>query len=347
MSLGDHLTMEVSVPHTTQRLALDGLVINRKLARRLPPGVAFRYRVLPLAEDNGCITVAMADPDDTAARVAVAAALGNRLYIVQAAPQVIDSLLIEIWPEQADHPMRLLVYHQASPIADQVQAYAHYLSDLLGGQLTDFQRVAGPDATFEDLIEEGGRGHDLIIFGEPDQSLVERLLSGPADLKASELMPTSLLIARRSRWPLRRLLLISRGSETDHVAVDWTTRLAQPSQAAVTVLAVVPDMPTMCTPATQIGCGLADWLATDTILGQQLRRIAQHLERWGTEGTLRFRQGPPDRQIQHEVAQADYDLILIAADPASWWLRRLQGELISPLLRRANRPVLIAKPTIA
>lgn len=339
--------MEALAHRIAHHLALDSLVMNPRLARRLPPALAFRYHALPVAEDRGRITVAMADPNDTTARAAVSAALGTRLYVVQADPTAIDGLLTEIWPEETQHVLRLLVHHQASPIADEVQAYAQYLADLLDGHLIDLQTAAGTDATFDDLVEEIGNSHDLVIFGEPDQSPLERLLSGPADLRASEQMSTSVLIVRQPRWPLRRMLLVTRGYETDNVAVDWIIHLAQPSNAAVTVLAVLPDVPAMCNQAARMQCGLADWLATDTPLGQQLRRIVQRLVNWGAEGTLRFRQGSPEQQIWGEVTEGDYDLIVITADHPSWWLRRLLGELVTPLLRWANRPVLIAKPMIS
>ena len=48
----------------TAYLTLDELTADRELARRLPPDLAWRYHALPLAEDNGRVTVAMADPDD-------------------------------------------------------------------------------------------------------------------------------------------------------------------------------------------------------------------------------------------------------------------------------------------
>ena len=38
------------------------------------------------------------------------------------------------------------------------------------------------------------------------------------------------------------------------------------------------------------------------------------------------------------------DLIVIAADPGDWWMRRLLRELIKPLLRWIDRPVLVTKP---
>jgi len=338
--------MNVSFTRDSKHLALDSLVINPKLARRLPPAIAFRYHALPLAEGRRRITVAMADPDDETAIEAITKALGREPYIVKSESSAIDSLLAEIWPDETYRSWRLLAYHPASPVADQLQAYAERLGELLGGHLHDLQETTGDDASFNDLVH-AAHGYDLIIFGEPHQNLVERLLSGRADLKAADLMPTSVLIVRQPRWPLRRILFITRGHAIDDVAVDWTTHLAQASNAAITVLAVAPDRLPMWSQGTCMQCGLADWLATDTPLGRQLRRINQRLINTGTESTLRFRQGSPERQIQCEVVEGDYDLIVIAADPSNWWLRRLLGELVTPLLDVTDTPVLIAKPATA
>lgn len=337
----DDLIAEAIAPCTAKHLALDRLVINPKLARRLPSALAFRYHALPLAEDNSCITVAMADPDDALARAAIAAALGAKLYVVQADPAAIDGLLAETWPEASQHPLRLLVYHQDNSLNGEVCAYAEHLSRMLDGRLTHLQSVA--PAAIDDLVGEAEPGYDLVILGEPDgQYTLERLLSSPATAEPSPSAPISLLIAQRPRWPLKRLLLVTRGYETDDAAVDWITRLAQPSRAAVTVLAVVPEMPTtMSNPAPRLQCGLADWLTTDTALGQQLRHIAQRLANWGTAGTLRFRQGPPEQQIRCEIAEEDYDLIVVANDHSSWWLRQLLGELIPDLMSWIDRPIMI------
>jgi nucleotide-binding universal stress UspA family protein len=57
-------------------LTLDNLTADPKLARRLPPDLATRYHALPLTEDNGRITVVMADPEDSEGREAVVIAAG-------------------------------------------------------------------------------------------------------------------------------------------------------------------------------------------------------------------------------------------------------------------------------
>jgi len=55
------------------------------------------------------------------------------------------------------------------------------------------------------------------------------------------------------------------------------------------------------------------------------------------------RQGDPVAQIRNEVRAHVYDMSVIAAEPTSGWERWLMGEVVSPLLRWADRPVLVAR----
>ena len=55
--------------HAPVFLSLDTLTPNRDVALSLPGDVARRYHALPIAQDNGRVTVVMANPgDQTAAR---------------------------------------------------------------------------------------------------------------------------------------------------------------------------------------------------------------------------------------------------------------------------------------
>ena len=327
-------------------LTLDKLIVNRKVARRLSPALAFRYHAIPVGKANGSITVAMANPYDHTACEEIAEALAAELFVVQGDPVAIDEQLIELWPAEASHRLRFLVSHRDSPIAEEIQAYARYLGDLLKAQLTDSMGADRPETTFDELAEDAKHNINLVIFGEPCQSLIGKLVTGPAGCRAAEHIPTSILITRCPRWPLRKILLITRGQGLDNVAVDWIIRLAQPSGAAVTVLAIQPPLSGPDSRA-MAGGGVSDWLTTDTPLGQQLRRIAQQLVNWEIEGKLRFRQGPPDWQIKSEVNEGEYDLVVLAADPEDWWTRRILGRLVGPLLHWIDRPVLVAKPAAA
>jgi nucleotide-binding universal stress UspA family protein len=338
--------MKAARDRTIGYLTLDKLTINRKVARRLPPALAFHYHAIPVGKANGSVTVAMAHPEDRTACEVIAEALEAELYVVQSDPVAIDEQLAELWSAETGLTLRMLLYHHDSPNSAEIQAYGCYLGDLLQVQLTDCRSANGADVTFDDLVEQARQNYNLIIFGEPDQSLIGRLVGGSVGCKAADQLPASVLIARSPRWPLRNILLVTRGQGFDNIAVDWIIRFAQPSGATVTVLAVQPPMSGADSRALASG-GLSDWLATDTPLGQQLGRIARQLVNWEIEGRLHFRQGLPDWQVKTEISEGDHDLVVLAADPEDWWRRRIVGRLVSPLLGWIDRPVLIAKSAIA
>ncbi|UCC64360.1 MAG: universal stress protein [Anaerolineae bacterium] len=335
--------------HRTRHLNRDDLAVNPRLARRLPPDLAWRYRALPVAEESGRITVAMADPDDAAAREAIEAALGTACCAVRGNPAAIEALLRELWPQEATRPLRLLVCVQAGPAADELQNYAQAIGSLLDARLDGWPVAGDMDATLDALTKATEQAdYDLIILGQLSQTLVQRLLSAVVAHMAPGWRPTSLLLARRPRWPLKRLLLVMQGQEVDNLVVDWVVRLARPSAAAVTVLRWV--LPTSSpsrgeVPAQQ---GLNALLTADTALGQQMRRVSQRLVNWEIESRLRFCQGPPGQRIHRELAEGNYDLIAVAAELARTGLGKKShlGELTTLLLCWADQPVLIVGPTI-
>jgi nucleotide-binding universal stress UspA family protein len=288
------------------------------------------------------------DPDDAAARETVITALGMEPGVARGDPATVDAFSVEVWPKETHRPLRLLVCPQAGSIAGEVRAYAQAVGELLGAHISYFHTPARTGVALDALVGEVERaGYDLVIFGERDQSLVERLLLGWEDRRAAEQVSASLLIARRPRWPLRRVLLIIQGEEGDDAVVDWIVRLARPSDADVTILTVIPPVPAMYHSMARMQQGLMAVLASDSTLGQQMRRAAQQLADWEIRSTLRLCQGPPDWLIHREMVQGDYDLVAVAAERHCRWLRWLLGELVAPVLCWADRPVLITRPTAA
>lgn len=270
---------------------------------------------------------------------------------------VVDGLPFDLaWrphvpPLVSDRGPVTVVVANHEPLPAELWAYAQGLSALLGGQL---QRAT---ATQElDTAGHDGLGEcDLVILGKGSRPLLRCLLAGHgadgitprSQVASSRQDPASLAIlaARNPSLPLARILLVLCGGSADQAAVNWTLRLACPSAAAVTVLAVVPSVQAMYHGLARMRQSLRSVLSTDTPLSRQMRDTAQRLVDAGVSSALRLRQGPPEQEICREMAEGDYDLAIMATCPCRWWLRQLRSDPVCSLLRWVDRPVLFVEPT--
>jgi nucleotide-binding universal stress UspA family protein len=322
-------------------LEVRNLRIEPHLARRLPVSLARRYHAIPVAEENGKITVVMADPDDLRAQKAVISSLGLDACMVRGDGVDIDALIEEIWSgnSQTPPPLELLVYpppprkareYSSSGIeAGEVCAYARVLGKLMNARVTEFP--AGVQPNPQVLVNEARcLDPDLVICGMRERGLFKRL-------------PTSLLVVPSSRLPIKRILLLVKGQAGEEIALDWALRLARPSGARVTVLVILPPVPLMYSGLGSMQYKLSELLATETPLGKRLRQVAQKLLEGEIDSTLRLRTGTFEMQIQSELWSTSYNLVVLPADSSqpirSWWF----DGLVEPLLRTTDRPILIAK----
>lgn len=307
-------------------LALDRLKVNPGVALRLPFSLACRYRALPVAEADGQITVAMADPGDPEARTAILAALDGPACLVSGDPLVIDMLLAEIWPGESCHSLQVAVYIPPDPagtIGSAVIAYAEGLGCLLK---TPIRHTEEPDAV---------ASCDLVVMPDPAPSR-SPVIPG----SSWPLLDRAALIAYQAHWPIRHVLLLILGIEADpahEAAVAWTVRLARPSAAVVTILAVAPPG----LPADS-ETGLSAWLTASTTAGGQIKRAAGLLVEAGIEGRLRLRQGQPELELVQELAETEYDLAVLVLPTADTGRTASNGEPgVMKVLRRAQCPMLI------
>jgi nucleotide-binding universal stress UspA family protein len=339
VEMGEQCARELGEFDMARTLVLDHLDPDPIVARRLCPSLAFRHRALPLAEADQRVTVAMADPSDTAARKAVAGALGSEPCVVQSDPAAIAVHLSQIWHQADQTPPKLLVYDPGDANAEEASLYAEYVGTLLRASL-DYVPAG---CSLHTVIEAASHDHELVICGEPDQSFVDRLLQGLPGRRALDRLPTSLLFVRRPHWSLRRVLLVVQNEASDDSAADWALRLAGSSGAVVTVLAVVPPVPAMYHGLASLKSGLAELLTADTALGRQMRWMARQLVDKHIEGKLRLRQGTPLWETRREAVEGGYDLVVVAAAAQGGLRRMLLGELALSLLRVIDRPLLIAR----
>ncbi len=244
------------------------------------------------------------------------------------------------WEEEPCRARQVLVVAFPQPAFGQVWEYAQDLGRLLE---TGVSRVE----TANEIAARcgAGGGPTLVILGSPDHPVLSPLLLNPAEENTLVEQPGSqwaVLVAQPPRWPLQHILLVLWGEETDEAAVEWAVRLARPAGSAITALAVVSPVPGVESWRVRMDKGLPALLTTDTPLGQRMQHVARRLVEQGIAGTLRLRQGPPDRQIHQEVTEGDYDLIVIAAAPCHRWQRWLKEDWPASLFHWTDQPVLVA-----
>ncbi len=186
---------------------------------------------------------------------------------------------------------------------------------------------------------------DLDLYVPPPQSWFQRWLWGSPARRLVAQSRRSLLILQQPRWPLTQILFIVRAEPSDWIALSWIERLAQPTATTITILPIVPPWPRFyrATPYAQPTPDIL--LAPNTVSGAMITTITQRLRQQHLAVTLSLTTGEPDWRIQRAVDTCNPDLIVIAAETKTRWLRWLYGELVNPLLRWVTCPLLITKAT--
>lgn len=326
---------------STVFLSLDTLSPQQEVALSLPQELARRYRALPVARDNGSVTVVMANPADQDARQAVTAALTDQspgrpggilsVTIVQGDPDEIDGWLDKLWPmKQVSPDLRVWLREPLHGEVDSIYFFAEILARALGATLFRFNPIT------DELPPVALNSADsLVILPCADHKLRNRLLqqnegSGPA-----------VLVGCRTHWPLQKLLVIVRGDEVDDLALAWAARLARPSGASVTALMVAP--------ATAPGHDLAidddisTLLAATSTTGRKMKRAAEHLAALQLDGIVHLRQGAPEAVIREELAANAYDLAITGLAVRGWEARWRLRPFLDGLLLDLTCPLLIVK----
>jgi nucleotide-binding universal stress UspA family protein len=326
----------------TKPLVLNDFALNLEIARRIPSDLAFRFHTLPVGEAYGSITVAMADPTDLAARDAVTSALGKTPYFVQGSSEAIDALISEVWQEQPRHDLDILVLSQKGAPID-IQSYGTKLGDLLHARVVDVWEVSSRGDLKTHLDDQGAHAYALILYNAPERIFRSNLPSRLFYTKCLDRLPNSCLLARKPRWPIQKILLILHEERNDLATIDWSIRIAQSCGAHVTILTIVPRAPSMYQAIETSNLNLRDILAANSALGQHLRRTANRLDSMYIDSTLKLRQGSPKWEIRDEIMGSNYDLVTIAASHGPRIQRCFLGDILDPLLRWVDRPVLVAK----
>lgn len=322
-------------------LEIHQLQVIPRIAGFLPPDIACRYCVLPVAKDGECFTVAMANPDDLEARQAVCAVLGNSTCVVRADGRMINRLLAELWPQHASRSMSVLVWLSQSASRRGIEEYVHSLGEGLGACFQIHEVNEAASKLCEEMrAEVEHQSSDLVICAGLTRPFLQRLIRGPLRNEILDRLPISTLFVEQAEWPVKNILLVLWDEQADESAVEWAILFARRLGALVTVLPVGSYVPPLFAGQT---AQISSVLSAKSSLGQHVRAVAQRLVDWDVQAYLHMRQGEPCWQVHHEIVERPYDLIVLGAGSRRGLERWLCVDLIATTLHWTQQPILVAK----
>jgi len=281
------------------------------------------------------MTVALADPDDMSALTAICEALGTTPYIIKGDQDAIDTLLAEVWQTPTHQPLHILVYdhpHHTLHTPDDLSQYATSLSDRLNAELIRTQSCVLPK-------DADQSGYDLVLMSKV-KPVLAKVVIGPIETRIAYRLSTSLLVVHHPVWPLRRILLITRCNEGNQPALDWSLRLAGPGDTIVTQLLITPDV----VPTIYHDCYIEALLSPHTDVGGWLRFTNQQFVQRHISSEIRIRQGEPTWQVEQELTEKSYDLVIVMAGKVHNGIQWLPEDmLINAVWESVSCPVLVAR----
>lgn len=329
----------------TSYLEVKGIKANWKVAARLPFDLACQWHALPIAEEHGHITVAMANPEDKQARDIITSELGVPVFTVQANLDSIDELIAEIWTKRADQGLKMSLWKLSHPDSEILDTYAHRVSNLLGGELEQLLLSGISYNAYHEAIEELARDKtDLVICEKPTQKFLDRLFSGSTDDMLLKDCPATILFAGDHRLPIGNILLVIQGVGCDVPATNWAIRFAEHTSAHLVVLPVTVPIPVMYGEMQHERHKSNSLLNSGCPTSLGIRKIMHQFMDLGIQGTLKLRNESPELQIWWEFLEGDYDLVIIGAESQAWERKIFASEIVYPTYLKISAPLLVAKP---
>lgn len=272
--------------------------------------------------------------------------------------------------------MHFLLCSDGTPDAEGAVRFAAPLVEAIGARvmlLGVVEREADREPLTEALERQresfaelsGVRPELLVRAGEPTREILARTLleaydlvvigarrkagSGPfwRSARAYEIVravapPVLVVVGRRER--LGRVLICAGGTRYLHPAVQFTSRLAAPAGARVTLLHVLPEGPAASAGLPRIPEDSRQRRDLEAELGNALRAECETLAAAGVPAEVRLREGLVLREIAEELTAGDYDLVVTGTTLAPGPVRQYElGDVTRETLNRAGCPVLVVR----
>jgi nucleotide-binding universal stress UspA family protein len=200
----------------------------------------------------------------------------------------------------------------------------------------------------EDIVVDEMRtaAYDLVTLGALGKKRSHHRFLSSVAMRIIEHAESSVLVVKGERPSLSRVLICASGTELGHLPVWAGAALACGASAQATVLHVVDALPSMYAGLEQMEETLAELLQSDTEQSRELKWAAQVVKAECDISELKLRRGIVADEILREGKNGDYDLIVLGSSKgAGGIVRALMGDLTREIVTRAERPVLVVRPS--
>lgn len=304
-------------------LDLDDVAIDLELARRIPHDLAAYYLALPLGQENGRVSVALAHPENVTALATLHDLLQVDIVPVRSRAEQIRAAIERLHGSNGTSTMRVLTWSGTPDCESAVQQTAAGFA-------------AAQDSTTA-LVHAGPVALDtaLAVARERQVSLV--VLSPPAGQRPDEVLsqcPTPLVLVRGAFRPIRRVLVATRGYASDDMVLDWLEPFLRAQGVEVVLLPLLRSTV----------LELDDLLCTDGPFKHHLDHLLRRLTGERISASLHLRPGDPATQVVAELRQHDYDMLVMAAESYGHFVGQVL-DLLEQQTVHQGRSVFILKPT--
>ena len=189
--------------------------------------------------------------------------------------------------------------------------------------------------------------YDLIVIGgEAKRGGQISVLSQKA-YEIIALLVRPVLVVPMPRPDIRRILICSGGATYIEAAIKLVIGLARDLNASVRLFTVLPEAPVVISDRIKAEVDVETLLASNSVLGHNLRSEKEMIETAGVSTEVRIRSGLVDVEIAAEIESGDYDLVVLGSKPSrDVFSDYLLGNMTRRLVNWVSRPVLVVASEI-
>ncbi|MGD2049303.1 MAG: hypothetical protein PVH03_07405, partial [Chloroflexota bacterium] len=254
----------------------NSVTIDVQLARRVPYTLSRYYMALPLGQDHGYVSVAMAFPENVKARQILSRLLQAEVVPVFTPEESILSALERIHCPEDRASHSILAWYDQPEWETVVTAATTMLGDILQAQATT---LASPEISLDETLALAATGqYELVVLPLPVNLALSTVLSQGT---------TPLFFVRGGHQAIRHILVVMRGFASDEQALDWLVLFTWQHQPTVTLMPL--------TNGSELN--LSQYHHRESLAGQHLARCLRRLHSEGVRVDLKFRQGNAIRQV--------------------------------------------------